>query len=48
MQRNNNLKEDTSNVTQQGNKDVSEWLGTSADNVKIELKKEAFQNLKNK
>ena len=40
MQRNNNLKEDTSNVTQQDLKDVSEWLGTSADNVKVELKKE--------
>ena len=32
--------ENTSSITQQDLKDVSEWLGTSADNVKVELKKE--------
>ena len=34
------ISENTSSITQQDLKDVSEWLGTSADNVKIELKKE--------
>ena len=34
------ISENTSSITQQDLKEVGEWLGTSADNVKIELKKE--------
>ena len=34
------ISENTSSITQQDLKEVGEWLGTSADNVKVELKKE--------
>lgn len=34
------LKEDTSTINDQDLKDVSEWLDTSVDNIKVELKKE--------
>lgn len=34
------ISENTSSITQQDLKEVGEWLGTSADNVKVELKRE--------